>query len=148
MLTIGQVASQTGLRASAIRYYEAHGLLSAPVRRAGKRMYPPSILARLAVIELAKISGFSLREVRVLLSNAEAGDGATAWRQLVAAKTLEIDAHMRRLIEIKSILARLNACACATIDECGQAFIKARSKQPPNRRLQPTPLGGAMKRRG
>ena len=103
-------------------------------------MYPPSVLARLAAIELAKLSGFSLTEVRVLLSDAEAGNGATAWRTLVPAKTLEIDAHMRRLIEMKSILARLNACACSTLEECGQAFIKARLKQQANRSVRPRPL--------
>ena len=53
MLTIGQVASRAGLRASAIRYYEAQGLLPAALRHAGKRVYDDSILDRLAMIALA-----------------------------------------------------------------------------------------------
>ena len=55
------------------------------------------------------------------------------------------DAQMKRLIEMKGILAKLNACTCATLEECGRAFIEARSKQPPNWRLQPAPLGAVMK---
>ena len=58
MLTIGAVAARTGLRASAIRYYESRGLLPVASRAAGKRVYDASVLARLAVIRLAKTAGF------------------------------------------------------------------------------------------
>jgi MerR family transcriptional regulator, redox-sensitive transcriptional activator SoxR len=133
MLTIGEVASQAGLRASAIRFYEEQGLLPKPSRHAGRRTYPSSILKRLAVIELAKAAGFSLTEIRALLSKADGGRSTTVWKQLVPGKTLEIDAQMRRLIEMKGILWRLNACTCATIDECGQAFIEARSNEQPDK---------------
>jgi MerR family redox-sensitive transcriptional activator SoxR len=86
MLTIGQVASRTGLRASAIRYYEAQGLLPRPSRQAGRRMYSTSILERLAVIELAKTAGFSLADVRALVAAVDAGEAAPAWRKLAPQK--------------------------------------------------------------
>jgi MerR family transcriptional regulator, redox-sensitive transcriptional activator SoxR len=130
MLTIGQVASQTGLRASAIRYYEAQGLLPAPLRRSGKRVYSTSILERVAVIELAKLAGFGLNDIRTLVSNVEAGKASPAWKQLVPARTAEIDAQMKQLAGMKDILARLNTCACSTLEECGRAFIEARSQRP------------------
>ena len=50
MLTIGQIATRAGVRASAIRYYESRGLLPAASRDAGKRVYDVSVLERLAVI--------------------------------------------------------------------------------------------------
>jgi MerR family transcriptional regulator, redox-sensitive transcriptional activator SoxR len=137
MLTIGQVASRTGLRASAIRYYEAQGLLPRPSRQAGKRMYSSSILDRLAVIELAKIAGFGLSEIRVLLSHVESGEPSAAWRTLLPAKAVEIDAQMDRLVRMKDILAKLNACTCATLEECGRAYIQARLSQASNQRVQP-----------
>jgi len=111
MLTIGQVASRTGLRASAIRYYEAQGLLPRPSRQAGKRMYSAAILDRLAVIELAKIAGFGLSEIRVLLSHVEAGEPSAA-------------------------------CTCATLEECGRAYIQARLSQA-SKRVQPSASQGS-----
>ncbi len=60
MLTIGQVALKAGLRASAIRYYEAQGLLPPAPRHGGKRVYDASILVRLSAIDLAKTAGFTL----------------------------------------------------------------------------------------
>jgi len=127
MLTIGRVAAQTGLRASAIRYYEAQGLLPRPSRTAGRRIYDPSILDRLAVIELAKAAGFRLDEIRAMLSGFGASQPSPAWRTLTSAKGVEIDQQMKRLLLMKHILARLKACRCATLDECGRAFIAGRA---------------------
>jgi MerR family redox-sensitive transcriptional activator SoxR len=129
MLTIGQVASQTGLRASAIRYYEARGLLPPPLRRSGKRVYSTSIFERVAVIELAKLAGFGLNDIRTLVSSVAAGQASSAWRQLVPTRTAEIESQMTRLADMKDILARLNICACSTLEECGRRFIEARAQQ-------------------
>ena len=129
MLTIGQVAARSGLRASAIRYYEAQGLLPRPARQGSKRIYPPSVLQRLAVIELAKAAGFELAEVRALMSEGHSADAAPAWSKLIPQKELEIEAQMERLLAMKSILARLSACRCATLEQCGRTFIEARAKQ-------------------
>jgi len=129
MLTIGQVASRAGLRASAIRYYEAQGLLPKPTRQAGKRIYSTSILERLAVIELAKVAGFELRDIRAMLSEAGVSEPSVAWKKLAAAKGADIDEQMRRLNEMKRVLSKLTACTCATLEECGRAFVEARSKR-------------------
>jgi DNA-binding transcriptional MerR regulator len=139
MLTIGQVASRAGLRTSAIRYYEERGLLPTPSRNSGKRVYHPSIFDRLAVIELAKVAGFELREIRVMLSNVAGNGPAASWQKIAAAKDVEIDAQMKRLALMKAVLAKLNACSCASLEECGRAFIEARSRQSSSRR-QPRSL--------
>ena len=47
MLSIGDVAAQSGVPASTLRYWEEIGLLPAPERVAGRRRYPNSILRRL-----------------------------------------------------------------------------------------------------
>ena len=65
-MTIGQVAKECGVAASAIRYYEAEGVLPKPVRIGGRRLYDRAVLDRLAVIERAAACGFSLAEVRQL----------------------------------------------------------------------------------
>ncbi len=73
MLTIGELARQVGLRTSALRYYEAEGLLEPAGRtEAGYRLYAPESAATVRLIQRAQRLGFSLAEIRTLL---------TAWRQ-------------------------------------------------------------------
>jgi MerR family redox-sensitive transcriptional activator SoxR len=132
MLTIGQVASRAGLKASAVRYYEAKGLLPFARRKNGKRLYDESILERLAVIALAKTAGFELGQIRTMLSDTRFGQPAAAWRAIAGDKRREIDKEIGRLTLMKSILARLDGCGCTTLEECGRVFNDARSKVPPD----------------
>src|SRR5262245_65861030 len=81
-LTIGQVARGARVRASALRYYEAIGLLPAAERVSGWRRYGDDVFVRLAAIELAQRAGFSLDEIRALQSRRRAGRSALAARKL------------------------------------------------------------------
>jgi MerR family redox-sensitive transcriptional activator SoxR len=128
MLTIGQVAAQTGLRASAIRYYESQGLLPPPPRVGGKRLYDAAIFDQLAAIELAKTAGFELAEIKALLTAAAGGRPARVWRQTVKGKRARIDREVRRLALMKHVLANVARCGCPTLAECGRAFRAARAK--------------------
>jgi len=147
MLSIGEVASRSGLKTSAIRYYEAQGLLRPAQRHAGRRVYPASILERLAVIELAKVAGFELQEIRALLSNVDGSEPAEAWKQLVSAKAVEIDEQVKRLLEVKDLLSKLKACTCATLEECGSGYIEARSRYSPDGPLHASAPLAIIKRR-
>lgn len=132
MLTIGQIASRAGIRASAIRYYEAQGLLPEALRENGKRVYDPSILERLDVIALAKLAGFSLAETKVLLANVSARGGPRhVWRQSAKAKRTEIDREMRSLEVTKYVLTNIAQCRCRSLEECARAFRKALAKPHP-----------------
>lgn len=67
-LTIGDVARRAGVRTSALRYYEDVGLVQ-PTRRAnGRRVYDASVFESLALIRVAQDAGFTVAEVRRLLS--------------------------------------------------------------------------------
>ena len=67
-MTIGEVAKITGLRPSAIRFYERNALLPRPSRTAGGfRQYVDSDVETLRFIRLAQGLGFTLKEVRELL---------------------------------------------------------------------------------
>src|SRR5579883_1356467 len=68
MLSIGQVAKQTGVAVDTIRFYEKQGLLGRPPRTAGGyREYDPEAVRVLRFIARAKALGFTLREVKQLL---------------------------------------------------------------------------------
>lgn len=60
-LTISQVARQVGLQPSAIRYYEQIGILLSAQRIGGMRRYDTTVLRRLAVIQRARQTGFTLK---------------------------------------------------------------------------------------
>src|SRR6266487_4354733 len=62
-LAISDVARVFGLRTSAIRYYEQIGILPSPMRRNGQRRYDNSALFRLAVVQGARKTGFTLKEI-------------------------------------------------------------------------------------
>lgn len=75
MLTIGELARQVGLRTSALRYYEAEGLLEPAGRtEAGYRLYAPESVNTVRLIQRAQRLGFSLAEIGTLLSAWRDGD--------------------------------------------------------------------------
>jgi MerR family transcriptional regulator, redox-sensitive transcriptional activator SoxR len=121
-MTIGQVAKRTGLRASAIRFYERGGLLPKPVRTSGQRCYNPAILNHIAVLEHAKACGFTLTEIGILFNDQ--GRHSMKWRRLAEKKVAELDANLERITAMKDLLSR--SCECATADECGRCMRKSK----------------------
>lgn len=90
------MAERAGLRTSALRFYEARGLLPAPERTAGSRRYDPTVLRRLALIEVAKQAGFTLAEVRELLDSFDDAPPASAqWEALAAEKLRQVEETIR-----------------------------------------------------
>jgi MerR family copper efflux transcriptional regulator len=73
MLTIGKIARQTGFSASAIRYYERHGLLSPSRLLNGYRLYDQDAVKVLQFLQQAKKLGITLKEIKQLLELAHDG---------------------------------------------------------------------------
>ncbi|MBL1148481.1 MAG: MerR family transcriptional regulator [Pseudomonadota bacterium] len=68
-LTIGQLASESGVRSDTIRYYEQLGLINPDGRSAvGYRLYGAESIRLLMFIRRAKGLGFKLREIKTLLA--------------------------------------------------------------------------------
>jgi len=126
-LSIGDVARQTGLRASAIRFYEKEGLLPKAARSSGQRVYGESVLERLEVIEFAKQSGFRLEEIRRLLDDSHERV-SSRWQALVRDKLQELEAQQERIAVMRTLLRRAAKCRCLDVAECGRALLKARQK--------------------
>lgn len=115
-LTIGEVARQAGVAATALRYYEQIGLVPEPARLGGQRRYDDSILARLEVIALCKAAGFSLEEIQLLF--ADDAPGRPASRALAESKLAEIDAQMDSLARARAVIEWGMRCTCPSIDAC------------------------------
>ena len=96
MLTIAHVSRRSGVAASALRYYEALGLLSSERSPSGHRRFRQDTLRRVAFIVFAQAVGLSLDEA---LSRKRRRDSARARRQLVTLRT-QLLALERRLEEL------------------------------------------------
>jgi MerR family redox-sensitive transcriptional activator SoxR len=89
-LSVGDLARLTGARPSAIRYYEACGLLPAPARRSGRRRYDHALIERVRHIIAARRLGFTIAEIRRLATTgihdrrSEAQAKAHSLRVLIA----------------------------------------------------------------
>jgi MerR family redox-sensitive transcriptional activator SoxR len=121
-MTIGQVAKESGLAASAIRFYEQAGVLPRPIRIGGRRQYDPSILERLAVLERAKACGFSLAETRQLFYGfREGAPPSERWQTMARQKIAELDQLAGKIVATKEVLQR--PCACQDLAECGRRIL-------------------------
>jgi MerR family transcriptional regulator, redox-sensitive transcriptional activator SoxR len=129
--TIGEVARRTGLRPSAIRYYEAAGLLPRPPRRGGRRMFEPLVLQRVALIELMRRGGFTIAEMRTLLHGFTRRTAPSArWRTFTKRKLDELAERIARARAMQRVLQRIRQCACPTLDDCGRLMMQARARGP------------------
>lgn len=118
-LLIGEVARQVGIRTSTIRYYESIGLLSEPERVSGRRLYDEGVVERLEIIRTAQQAGFSLDEVRVLLSDIVSSDPLTAQRQdLIQRKLEELNTLLNNVQRMKVLLEDIMECDDEGLAEC------------------------------
>jgi MerR family redox-sensitive transcriptional activator SoxR len=122
-MTIGEVARQSGMTASAIRYYEQEGVLPKPVRVGGKRQYGSTILEKLAVVERAKACGFSLAETRRLFYGfRDDTPPSQRWQGLARKKIAELDELARKIAITRELLQR--PCECRDLAECGRRIAR------------------------
>jgi MerR family mercuric resistance operon transcriptional regulator len=121
-LKIGEVAERGGVNLQTIRYYEREGLLPEPPRLAsGYRMFPEIAVRRVRFIKRAQELGFSLAEIRDLLSlRDDAGAGARQMRERTKAKIADIEKKIRTLRAIKDALNRMTekCSGCGPLSEC------------------------------
>lgn len=123
-MKIGELASQAGLNASAIRYYEKTGLLSPPHRVSGQRRYPADALDRVLLIRFASEMGFSLPEIKIFLTGLRNGAPVgPRWRKLAQSKIHEVVKNMQREKRLKSLLEHLLDCRCVSLNVCVQRLM-------------------------
>jgi MerR family transcriptional regulator, redox-sensitive transcriptional activator SoxR len=118
-LPIGGIAERAGVEPSAIRYYESIGLLPKPTRVGGKRRYGADVLDRLALIALEKDAGFTMAEIRQLVSETTpTAVPAEKWRLLATRKLAELDEAAARLRRMRRVLRSALECGCVDLAAC------------------------------
>ena len=128
-LAISDVARVFGLRTSAIRYYEQIGILPPPMRKNGQRRYGNNALFRLAVVQRARETGFTLEEIRELFFGFPPGTPPPKrWHKLSERKIAELQERMKRLKLMESLLKRVENCRCDALEECGEKILGQSSR--------------------
>jgi MerR family transcriptional regulator, redox-sensitive transcriptional activator SoxR len=118
-ISISEVTTQTGIRPSALRYYEEIGLVRPARRVGGRRHYDESVLQRLALIQTGQQAGFTLAEMGMLLNNVLDADSARPeWHVLVDRKLAEMEATLRHIENMKRLLVDIMDCDDAMLAEC------------------------------
>lgn len=109
-LSIGQLARRAGVAIDTVRYYERQRLLAPAARRAsGYRRYGDGELKRLRFIRRAKALGFTLADIRGLLSLSEQRS-VPKIKRAAEAKLADVE---RRLVELRQIRAGLRTLVAA-----------------------------------
>lgn len=131
-MDIGEVARRTGLRASALRYYESKGLIRADARVGARRQFADDVIDRLALIALGRSAGLSLEEIGGMLGP----DGALhVDRATLRARAEEFDRRIRRMTAMRDGLRHAADCraenhlACPTF----QRLLRAGARPAPSR---------------
>ena len=113
-LTTAQLASEGGVNVETIRYYERHGLLPKPPRTpSGYRVFSEEAVTCLRFIKRSQELGFSLNEIKELLSlRVKPGSSCVDVRRKAEAKVVDVDEKIRRLQKIRKALVELtNTCS-------------------------------------
>lgn len=108
-MKIGQVAEQGGVNLQTIRYYEREGLLPPPPRMAsGYRLFNQGTVRRVRFIKRAQELGFTLAEIRDLLTlRVDEKRSSGEVRSIAGAKIADIDSKIQSLLAMKQALTRL-----------------------------------------
>lgn len=119
-ITIGELAARSGTAASALRFYEAQGLIHAERSGSGQRRYARSTLRRVAFIRIARQIGLSLEEIGQALARLpdERTPTKADWARLSKAWRARIDDQIATLERLRDNLAGCIGCGCLSLQRC------------------------------
>jgi MerR family redox-sensitive transcriptional activator SoxR len=119
-LTIGELATRSGVRASALRFYEERGLLRSERIPSGHRRYSSVALRQVAFIVFAQRIGMSLEEVGRLLDKlpSRRAPQAADWAKLSAVWLARVNERIADLERLRMSLTDCIGCGCLSLGTC------------------------------
>ena len=120
-LTIGELSRRSGVAASALRFYEAQGLIAATRTSGNQRRYERAMLRRVALIQAGRAAGIPLQRIGQAFRTLPAGrtPGRRDWERLSRSWRAELDAQIATLEALRDRLTTCIGCGCLSIETCG-----------------------------
>ena len=153
LLPMGEISRRSGFAASAIRYYEAEGLIEAHRSGGGQRRFERSVLRRLAFIRAASNVGLTIEEIRDELAHLPGNRTPTKadWQRISRHWGRRLDEQIAALEQLRDGLSSCIGCGCLSLTRCalynpgdvrGAEGPGARLLSPALRRVPPTSNAG------
>lgn len=114
-LDIGEVSKMTGVRPSALRYYEELGLIASVARTGLRRQFPSVVLLQLKLIAMGKSAGFSLEEIADMFGT---NGMPNLSRALLLQRADNIDRQLHELTAMRDTLRHVAHCPAPSHMEC------------------------------
>jgi MerR family redox-sensitive transcriptional activator SoxR len=119
-LSVGELATRSGVATSALRFYEERGLLDSERNVSGYRQYARAAIRRVAFIVFAQRIGLTLEEIAAELAELPANRVPTRsdWGKLSARWTHRINQRIAELERLRAGLTECIGCGCLSLDRC------------------------------
>jgi MerR family redox-sensitive transcriptional activator SoxR len=120
LLSIGAVSERTGVSSSALRFYEAEGLIHAVRSTGAQRRYHRDVIRRVSFIRIAQEVGLALAEIREALASLPDHRTPTQrdWHRLATSWGPRLDAQIAKLERLRDRLEGCIGCGCLSLYAC------------------------------
>jgi MerR family redox-sensitive transcriptional activator SoxR len=120
LLTIGELASRSGVAGSALRFYEERGLIRSERASSGHRRFTRAVIRRVAFIVFAQRVGLTLDEIGEELAKLPEDRVPTRgdWAKLSTSWSARIDDRIAELERLKEGLTECIGCGCLSLGRC------------------------------
>ena len=121
LLSIGDLSRRTGLSVSAIRFYEARGLVQAIRTRGNQRRFLRADIRRLSFALIAQQLGLKLADIGTELATLPQGRPPTRrdWQAISKHIRTALQARIEMLEKTRDLLDDCIGCGCLSLDKCG-----------------------------
>jgi MerR family redox-sensitive transcriptional activator SoxR len=119
-LTVGQLSARSGVAITALRFYEAKGLISSQRNSGNQRRYARDVLRRVALIKTAQRLGIPLATIQTALKTLPQNRAPNMddWTRLSERWKTDLDERIHRLTALRDELNGCIGCGCLSMEAC------------------------------
>ncbi|EHK9084389.1 redox-sensitive transcriptional activator SoxR [Vibrio parahaemolyticus] len=119
-ISVGEVAKRSGVKVSALHFYEQKGLISSWRNQGNQRRYHRSVLRRVAVIKAAQQVGLSLEEIKHALDELpkHQAPNKEQWEVMASHWHEQLEQKIQKLKALQNDLGGCIGCGCLSLETC------------------------------